>query len=53
MDKVNILGFGAVGVHDVIGMVANMATISDFIKIQIYRKMWKLEIFFPKVVKYK
>ena len=34
-------------------MAANMAAISDFTKIQIYRKMWKLEIFFLKVVKYK
>ena len=35
------------------GMAANMAALSNFTKIQIYRKMWKLEIFFPKVVKYK
>ena len=30
-----------------------MAAISDFTKIQIYRNMCKLEIRFPKVVKYK
>ena len=35
------------------GMAANMAALSNFTKIQIYQKIWKLEIFFPKVVKYK